>query len=141
MDDRRRRLGRQVLRQPIDQAVHRRDRLGLGGAVLPAPTRDLAAHVIAGPTKIAETDGFVIDDVQCGDDRVHRVEHRRPLARRHPGQPLVPEDAAVEMLHHIEGAADHAVVLAQRIDLRHRHLAAAQRPHHPELAVDRMRAR
>jgi hypothetical protein len=108
---------------------------------LPAPTGDLSRHVIAGPAKIAETDGFVIDDVQCGDDRVHRVEHRRPRDRRYAGQPLVPEDAAVEMLHDVKRAADHRVVLAQRIDARHGNRRVGEGADDPELAVDRMRAR
>ena len=56
-------------------------------------------------------------------------------------QALVPEDAAVEKFHHIKGAADHRIVLAQRVDARHRHRRAGERPHDAELAIDRMGAR
>ena len=41
-------------------------------------------------------------------------ENRRALGRAGDlGQALVPEDAAVEIFHHVKGAADNAVVLAQ----------------------------
>ena len=83
VDDRRRALRRHVRRQPVDQPVHRRDRLGLRGAVLPAPARDLAAHVVAGTAEIAEPDRLVIDRVQGGDDRVHRIRTSR---RARPGR-------------------------------------------------------
>jgi len=46
MDDRGLFIRRRVLRQPVDEAVHRRDRLGLRGAVLFRPAIDLAHRVI-----------------------------------------------------------------------------------------------
>jgi hypothetical protein len=79
--------------------------------------------------------------MQIGDDMVHRQEHRPPLVAVEAGQPLVPEDAAVEMLHHVESAADDAVVLAQRMDSRHRHRGLRQCAHDAKLAIDGMRAR
>ena len=142
MDDRRRALRRQMLGQPLDQIVHRRDRFGLRGAVLPAPARDLPPHVIARPAEIAKPDRRIIDLVQIGDDPVHRIKHRGAFrGARDLRQALVPEDAPVQMLHDIEGAADDRVVLAQRVDPRHRHRRLGQRAHDAELAVDRMRAR
>ena len=54
---------------------------------------------------------------------------------------LLPEDTAVEKLHHVKGAADDAVVVAQGVDARHRHRGRFERAQDTELAVDRVGAR
>ncbi len=69
-------------------------------------------------------------------------EHRAALGRAGDlRQALVPEDAPVEKFHDIKGAADHRIVLAQRMDARHRHVRPGERPHDAELAIDGMGAR
>jgi len=80
--------------------------------------------------------------LQIGDDRIHRIEHRGAFGRAGDfRQPLVPEDPPVEMFHHIKGAADHRVVLAQREDARHRHRGVGEPRASPGTPVDRMGAR
>ena len=129
---------RDVLRQPFDQPVHGLVGAGDRGLVLLAPARDLALEIVAGPAEIGQAECGHIQLVQRGDDAVHLVVDRRALLARHARQRLVPEHAALHELHHVEGAADDRFVLAQQVHARHRHLAAGQRVHDPELALHRM---
>ena len=129
----------QVRRQPVDQPVHLGNRLGDRGLVLTAPARDLALEVAARAAVVAQADRQRIDPVQRGDHPVHLVVDRAALGRRHARQRLVPQHPALDMLHQVEGAADHRLVLAQQQHARHRHLGGGQRAHHPVLALDRVR--
>ena len=79
-----------------------------------------------------------VDLVQGGDDVVHLVVDRGAFARVRFGQGLIPHHAAIDELHHIEGAADDGLVLAQHVHARHRHAASGQCAHDAELAFDGM---
>ena len=60
-------------------------------------------------------------------------------ALRHAGQRLVPQHAALDAVHDVEGGADDRLVLAQHVGPRHREAHAMQRLDHLVLAVDRVR--
>ncbi len=135
------RLVRHVLRQPVDQAVHGRDRLGLRQFVLLAPALDLAREVVARLAVVGQADGGVVHAVQRGDHAVHFVVDRRALGAGHAGQGLVPQHAALHELHDVEGAADHGLVLAQRTHPGDRHVRPGERIHHAVLALDGVRRR
>ena len=53
--------GRDVLRQPFDQPIHRVDVFGRRGLVLAAPAIDLPGEVVAGPAIVGETDRGEVD--------------------------------------------------------------------------------
>ena len=133
--------GRNVLRQPFDQPVHFLDRLGDRRQVLLAPAADLALEIVARLAVVGQPHGIHVHAVQGGDDAVHLVVESAAPGRRHAGQRLVPEHAAVHEFHDVEGAADDGLVGAQQVHLRHRHAAAGECLHDAELAVHRVRRR
>jgi hypothetical protein len=112
VDDARLALGRQMARQPFDEPVHCRLLLGLRGLVLAAPAPDLARQIVPRAAELGESHRDVIDGMQRGDDGVHRLKHRPALGGGEPRQARIPEDAAVEKLHDVKGAADDRVVFA-----------------------------
>src|SRR5262245_51618894 len=83
-------LRRNVLRQPLDELLHRLDLFGLRGAVLLRPATDLPLEVVAGLAIVVQTDGVVVDLVQRGDHAVHLFVDRGALGATHPRQGLVP---------------------------------------------------
>src|SRR6185437_10452624 len=87
---------RNLTRQPFDQLVHRRDRLGGGGLVLAAPAVYLPREIIAGPAVVGKSDGGEVDAMQCGDDSIHFGIDRASLLGRHCLQQRIPEDLAVD---------------------------------------------
>ena len=100
-----RRAARGTARQPVDQRVGGLDALGLRGAVLARPARHLAPDAVARLAVVGQADGGRVDAVQRRDHAVHLVVVRGALGRRHAGQRRVPQDAAVDAVHHVEGAA------------------------------------
>ena len=128
-----------VVRQPGDEIVHGLDFFRFGGLVLLAPAPDLAREIIAGLAEIGQADGLVIHLVQHRDDAVHFVVDRGALGLGHAGQGLIPQHAPLDAVHDVEGAPDHALVLAQGVGLGYRDIGLAQRGDHAELALDRMR--
>lgn len=130
--------GRDIGRQPFDQPVHGRNLFGLRCLVLLAPAGDLAGKVIAGLAIGFQPDGLVVDLVQGGDGAVHGIEDAGPFIAAHARQALVPEDAALDAVHDVEGGADDAVVLAQAIAACHRNIGLCQRGDHAVFAVNRM---
>jgi len=130
---------RDVLRQPGDEVVHRLDLLGLGGPVLLGPAPDLTREIVARLAVVGQADGGVVHLVKRRDDAVHLVVDRRALGGRHARQRLVPEHAPLDVLHDVEGAADDALVLAQREHPRHRDAGAVQRLHDAVFALDCVR--
>ena len=134
-------VGRHALRQLGDQALHRLDVAGLGAAVLLGPAVDLAGEVVAGAAVVAKPDRRVVDLVQAGERRVQLVVDGGALGRLEARQPRVAEDAAGQVVHHVEGRADHALVEAERAHVRDRKAGRPQRLHHPVLAVDLVGAR
>ena len=113
-------------------------RLGLRRLVLLAPARDLARDVAARPAEVGEAERRVVDGMQAGQHVELRLVDRQPALLRHLGQQRIPQHAAVAIFHDVEGGADHAVVLAQRIGRGRRHVGLVQRRNHAEFAVDRM---
>ena len=81
----------------------------------------------------------MIEAVQPGDAVVHGIEDRAAERGRALGQPRLPMDPALDMLHDVERRADDAGVLAQGVDARGRHPGAPQRRQHAVLALDGMR--
>ena len=132
-------VGRPVLRQPVDEGLHRRDLLGLGGTVLLGPALDLALEVAADLAVAVQPHGHRVDPVQRGDDAVQFVVDRAALGRRHARQRRIPQHAALDTVHHVEGGADDRRVFAQHMRPRHRHLGAVQRADDTKLTVHRMR--
>ena len=141
VDQRRAPLRRQVCGQPVDQPVHRRDRLGLRCSVLLRPARHLAGEVVLRPAEAVEAGGRPVETVDGGDDPAHRGVDRRAFGRREIRQRRVPEAAPVDMVPDVEHGADDGLVVAEHIRPGDRHRAALKRPEHTELAVDGVRRR
>ena len=131
-------IGRQMGGQPVEQTVHRLDLLGLRRLVLLAPARDLARHVAAGTAEIRQAERGVVDGMQAGQGLELGAIDRAPAFLGDLRQQRVPQHAAVAIFHDVEGGADHAVVLAQRVGPGRRHVGLVERRDHPELAVDGM---
>src|SRR6266481_2169790 len=110
-------------------------------ALLFAPALDLARHVVARATELGEPNGYLVDRVQRRDDGIHRIEYRLAFGGSEPWQALVPENAAIEKFHEIEGAANDRIVFAQRVYAWHRDRCVGQRAHDPVFPVDSMGAR
>ena len=128
--------GRHVCGQPGHELVHLFDGLRDRGGVLLAPAADLALEVVAGLAVAGQAALGEFDAVQRGDDAVRFVVDGRALGRCHAGQGLVPQHAALHEFHHVEGSADHGLVLAQCVHARHGHVGALQAAHHGEFALD-----
>jgi hypothetical protein len=133
-------IGRHTGLEPFDQPIHVGDGFRLGGPVLAGPARELALEIVAGLAEIAEADGANIDIVQGGKRGIHGIVDRRPLViAGSVRQRRIPEDAAIEIFHDIEHAADRGFLAREMQHARHWHSRAGQRTHHPEFAVDLMR--
>ena len=129
----------QVLRQPLDEAVHRGNPRGAACLVLLRPARDLPRDVTAHAAVVAEADGAVIDAVQRRDHAVELVVVRAAFGARHAGKRRVPQHAALDVLHEIERRPDHAVVLAERDHPRDGNVGRGERLHHAIFAIDGVR--
>ena len=68
--------------------------------------------------------------LQRRDHAVHLVVDGAALGWRHARQGLLPEHPAVDPLHDVEGGADDALVLAQRMHARDREAFAPERFQH-----------
>ena len=132
-----RRLGRvgQVARQPLADLLHHRQLARL--VVLPqaAEAAQLALEVAGRLAVALETAGAPIHRVHLGE-RVHQllgepaalllaVELLRDLARDH---------GPVHLLHHVEGDAQHRLVVAGGQHARHAHRRALERAQQARLA-------
>jgi hypothetical protein len=87
---------------------------------------------------VAQAQRRKIDLVQRCDDPVHFIVGCAALASVQAGQGLVPEHTPFDEFHHVEGPAQHRLVLAQAQHLGHRHLGAGQRVHDAKFALDCM---
>src|SRR5207253_2714348 len=101
--------------------------------------RDLALDVVAGLTECFQSQRAVVEQVQPGDDAIQLVPDREALRLRHSRQTLVPENAALDIVHDVERRADDRVVLAERMRPRHRKAGAMQCRDHAVLAVHGVR--
>ena len=135
------RHGWDVVRQPGDELVHFGDRLGNGGQILLAPSTDLAFKIIARFAVSGQTLRCDIDLVQGGNDAVHLGINGAALCRCHARQRLVPQNAPFDKFHHVKGASNDRLVLAQAVHMRHGYRRAGQAAHHGELALDGVRRR
>ncbi len=131
--------GRDICRQPLLEVFHRRQVVRARQVVLARPAGDLALDVLALAAVIAEADLSVVDIVQAGQHVVHRIEDLAAVGGRHGLHPVVGEDAAGQEFHDVEGGADHAVVLTERVGPGHRHVGMVRQGlDHAVLSVDLM---
>ncbi len=138
MDDPRRAVGGQALGQPGNQPVHRGVARTVGFGILPRPARHLPGEVIARPAIIAQTHRQWIDAVEHGQRVDLGIIDGAPFRRTGIGQATVPQYAALDHVHDIEGRTDDRFVLAQRIGTRHRKVGLAERMDDAEFAVHGM---
>ena len=131
--------GRQMRGQPGDQTLHLVDRLGLGGAILFRPALDLARHVVLAAPEIAEPDRRRLERMQPRDRGVHGVIDRAAFGRGAARHLRLPEHAALDMAHDVEGGADNLRVVAIEHRRRHGKFLRMQRTDDAEFAVDRVR--
>ena len=110
--------------------------LRFAGPVLIGPALVLTGVVAARLAVIREARRGDVDHVQFGEALVHRVIDRPTVLALEFRQRRIPEDAAVDEGHEIEGGSDHALVLAERKRARGRIADALERLEHPKLALD-----
>jgi hypothetical protein len=87
---------------------------------------------------IGKPDVFGLEIVKPGDGLIHRIEAVEAMFRAQPRKLRLPENSSRDHVHHEEGGADNAVVLAQAVHPRDRKALAPERRHHSKLAIDRM---
>ena len=136
VDERGRVVGRHVGGQPVDEPLHRRDGLRLGGAVLPHPAVELPGVVVARPPEVGEAGRPPVHLVQAREYPDGVVPERPPVAGREAGQRQLRQDPSRHVSHQVEGSADHVRVLAEHHGLGDRHAGSAERRDHAELPLD-----
>ena len=94
-----------------------------------------AFEIVAGAAIVAEAHGFEVDLVQLGQGGVEVVVDGGALGGLKAGQRGVAEDAAFQIVHHIEGGADHLGVFTKCTHDRDGDVAV-ERLHDAVLAVD-----
>ena len=124
--------------QERDQALHRIHRFGFGQLVLLGPAFDLAAEVVARLAIVRQSGRIDIDRVQARQRIDHCVIGRAAIVRGVVGHRAVPDGAPVDHAHHVEPAADHAVIGAQAILRGNRPPGLLQRSLDLVFAVNRM---
>ena len=81
---------------------------------------DLPAHISRPLAPVGETGSFHIDLVQLHPAIDIRIAHQFGCCAVQQIRVVRAQDHSVEEIHHIEGRADHGLVLAVREDLRNR---------------------
>ncbi len=132
-------ISRDVLRQPFDEPIHFGNRIDDRGLVLLGPARNLPRDVRLRTPVVAETDCVVIDLVQARHHLVHRIVNARALLAAQARQQRVDEDAPLDIVHHEERSADDALIDAQQMRARHRHIGVRERGQDAIFALDLMR--
>ena len=132
-------VSRRIAGEPGDEIVHRGNRLGFGGAVLVGPALELALEIGAGAAEVGQADPGGIERGQRRERAVHLVVDFRAVLARDFRQVRLPEDAALDALHDVEGRADDAVVLAQQVHFCDGHASVGERLLHAVLAIDGVR--
>ena len=127
-----------VVGQPCHQLVHLSNGLRDRRHILFAPATNLTLEIIAGATIVCQAPLCKRHGVQGCDHAVHGVVNVGPLRVGHIGQGLFPQHATLHKLHDIKRATDDALVFAQHMHLRDRHIGAKQTTHHFELAFNRV---
>ena len=128
----------QVLRQPLDEPVHRRDLALFRHHVLLRPAAHLAREIAARPAEIRQARRLRVDSVQDRQAFVHLRIDPRALAGVGARHRHRVEDPPALALHDVERRADDRIVLAQEVHLRQRQAGAGQRLLHPVFALDRV---
>ncbi len=103
---------RQAVGQEGDQAVHGRDGFDLRGPVLFGPAPDLTREIVSGLAIVRQADGDGIEAVKPSEGVCLGLIDGAPFGWRQAGQFQVPEDTALNLVHHIEDRADYALVQA-----------------------------
>src|SRR6266568_5125186 len=88
--------------------------------VLFGPTCDLALEIVTWATVVREPNCRIVNRMQPRKGRVHCIEIEGPHVATDFRKGDVPEDAAFDVVHHIEPGANHAVVIAEAAHARHR---------------------
>ena len=140
MDDPAGPFGRQAVGQEGDQTVHGRDGFDLRGPVLFGPAPDLTREIVSGLAIVRQTDGGGIEGVQPSQGVGLGLIDGAPFGGRQAGQFQVPEDAAFDLVHHIEDRADDALVQAQGVGFGHGKALGGQGGDDLIFAVNRMGA-
>mmetsp|Transcript_22694 Transcript_22694/g.37344 ORF Transcript_22694/g.37344 Transcript_22694/m.37344 type:complete len:235 (-) Transcript_22694:2281-2985(-) len=122
----------------VHQPVHRRNVLGLRGAVLLGPAGHLPLQIVTGGAIIGQANGLDIDLMQGGQHPVHVGDHGRAPRLVHLRHARFVKVSAHHMVHHVEIRTDDAGVLAQDMHLGHRHIRTCKGALHPKLPVHRM---
>ena len=124
-----------VAGQPAHDALQVFPPLGFAGPVLLRPAPDLAFVILAGPAVVAEANGYRSHAVQGSENSPHlgidACARRQPKLRQH----RVPVNVARHELHHVEHAANDALVRAEVQDARHGHARTGQGGEHAVLAI------
>ena len=141
MDDGDALLFRQGARQPLDQLLHFRNMLGLGGPVLLGPAVDLAREIVSRPAEIAKADLFGVEIVQLSERFDLAGEDLAPRLGCLARQRGVPEHPALLHRHDVEGGTEDTILHAERVGFCYRKALLAKRGNDAELAIDRMRRR
>ena len=134
-------LLRQCRGQPFDQLFHAGHGFGFRQAILLSPAIDLAAEIVSGFSKIGKPCRLNVGVVQFGQHIEHLEIDRAPFLRRASRHRTIPDGAAIDHAHHIEPAANHAVIGAQAILARDREPGLIHASLHLIFAIDRMRRR
>jgi hypothetical protein len=130
---------RRIGRQPVDERVHRGDRIGLRGAVLLRPARNLSFEIVARVAEVGEADGVDINGMQLCQHAIHLVVNSCAARVVDFRYRWIPEMSCANEFHDEEGRADHVLVLAQVQHARDGNIGFGERPHYPEFALDRVR--
>ena len=76
--------------------------------------------------------------MQGRDDPIHLIEDCCALRARETGQSRIPEHPTLDIVHHVEDGADHALVVAQTDRPGDRYAGIRKRGDHAVFPVDRM---
>ncbi len=82
---------------------------------------DLPLHVVARLAEVGETHGRIVHRMQGRQHTHHFKVNGAAIGGGRFRQQRVPKDTSLDVVHDVEGAADHLWVFAQRMNTRHRH--------------------
>jgi hypothetical protein len=102
------------------------------------PAADLAGEIVARLAEVAEADGLRVDAVEPGERVAHGVEMGPARVAGDIGEGAVPDDPALDAVHHVEPGADDGLVGAQAPRPRNREAGGMERGDDPVFAVDRV---
>ena len=83
------------------------------------PAVDLPGIIVARSSEISQSDGFVVNTMEGGQNLQQIVIDGAAFPRGEAWSELVVKNAPWHHVHDIEGAAKHIFILAQQIGLGH----------------------